>query len=99
MLYRILYSGNKGCRDNAQERLDRFGSAILPMGTVGCYFESLQVAEQVALELTKAHIKDGIEYEVIETRADKKDVDQNLLVKTMEDYDNYCNGKTQQLYI
>ena len=76
MLYRIFYSANKERRKTEEQRLEKFGSAVIPIGTIGCYFVDFDIAEEIAEELkmersNMAHIMSNtlkeIKYE-LETR-------------------------------
>lgn len=98
MLYRICYSANKERRKIAEQKLEKFGSASIPMGTIGCYFVDLAIAQEIALELTDAHFEEGIDYEVITIQnISAQDVDKNLIIRSSEDYDKFCNRKYKQL--
>lgn len=56
MLYRIFYSANKKIRKIAEQNLEKCGSASIPMETIDCYFVDLDIAQEIALELTEAHV-------------------------------------------
>ena len=94
MLYGICYSANKERRKIAEQKLEKFGSVSIPMGIIGCYFIDLDIAEEIALELTDAHFEDGIDYEVIPLENLKEqDVNKNLIIRSSEEYHKFCNRK------
>ena len=98
MLYRIFYSANKERRKTEEQRLEKFGSAVIPIGTIGCYFVDFDVAEEIAEELNEAHKEDGVEYEVIiAKKLTENDVDKELLIYTFDDYDKFCERKYNHL--
>ena len=97
MLYRIFYSANKERRKIAEQKLEKFGSASIPMGIIGCYFIDLDIAQEIALELTDAHFEDGIDYEVIPLENLKEqDVNKNFIIRSSEEYHKFCNRKFKQ---
>ena len=97
MLYRIFYSANEERRKIAEQNLEKFGSASIPTGTIDCYFIDLNIAQEIALELTEAHFEDGIDYEVVSVeKLNEQDVDKHLIIRSIEDYDRFCNRKHKQ---
>ena len=96
MLYRIFYSANKERRKTEEQRLEKFSSAVIPIGTIGCYFVDFDIAEEIAEELTEAHKEDGVEYKVIAKKLTENDVDKKLLIYTFDDYDKFCNIKYKE---
>lgn len=97
MLYRICYSANKERRKIAEQNLEKFGSASIPMGTIDCYFVDFDIAQEIAIELTEAHIEDGIDYEVITIEnLEEQDVDKHLIIRSSEGYDKFCDRKFKQ---
>ena len=96
-MYRIYYSANKERFKKEMNRLEKCGSAVVPMGTIGCYFVDLSVADEIVKCLNLAHEDDGIIYEVRElSNIREQDVDKHLIIRSVEAYDKFCNRKIRK---
>ena len=97
MLYGIQYDANKKGLKKASDNLEKFGSAIVVHGKCDLYFRSKIQAFFTAMELTKSH--DDVTYKIfVHNPIIDKEVTEENIVSTKEEYFQKMNERTQALF-
>ena len=96
MLFGIKYYPNKRGMTIAADSMQRFHSAIIPMGKCDLYFTNVIEAYLTAKELSKKN--NQLKYKVFVPNTASTDlIPKERIVHTKEEYFNICHEKTQKL--